>query len=56
MQAMIAAEPLADIDYVSIVDYDSLQPIGHLAGKGLAALAVRFGTTRLIDNCILSIG
>ncbi|MDF2626569.1 MAG: panC [Symbiobacteriaceae bacterium] len=56
MRAMIAAEPLANIDYVSIVDYDSLQPTTRLEGKALAALAVRFGKTRLIDNCILSVG
>ncbi|HYF92326.1 MAG TPA: pantoate--beta-alanine ligase [Symbiobacteriaceae bacterium] len=53
IRAMIAAEPLANIDYVAIVDYDSLQPIERLERRGLAALAVRFGKTRLIDNCIL---
>ena len=55
IRSMIAAEPLADIDYVSIVDYDALQPVDRLEGKALAALAVRFGKTRLIDNCILSV-
>ncbi|HWI61691.1 MAG TPA: pantoate--beta-alanine ligase [Symbiobacteriaceae bacterium] len=54
MKAMIAAEPLAAIDYVTIVDYDSLQPVEWLEAKALAALAVRFGKTRLIDNCILT--
>jgi pantoate--beta-alanine ligase len=53
VRAMIAAEPLSDIDYVEIVDYDTLAPIDRLEGKGLLALAVRFGKTRLIDNCIL---
>lgn len=53
MQAMITAEPLAQIDYVSIVDYDTLQPLQRLEGKALAALAVRFGKTRLIDNVVL---
>jgi pantoate--beta-alanine ligase len=53
MRAGIAAEPLANIDYVEIVDYDSLQPVERLKGKALAALAVGFGKTRLIDNCIL---
>lgn len=53
MQAMIAAEPLASIDYVSIVDYDTLQPVERLEGRALAALAVRFGKTRLIDNVVL---
>lgn len=53
MRSMIAEQPLAAIDYVAIVDYDTLQPIERLEGKVLAALAVRFGKTRLIDNCIL---
>jgi pantoate--beta-alanine ligase len=52
LRAQIAAEPLADIEYVSIVDYDTLQPVERLTGKALAAVAVRFGKTRLIDNCV----
>lgn len=55
MKRMIAAEPLASIDYVQIVDYDTLKPLERLEGKALAALAVRFGKTRLIDNCILEV-
>ncbi len=53
MCRMIAAEPLARIDYVSIVDEESLQPVQRLEGRCLAALAVWIGKTRLIDNCIL---
>lgn len=55
MEEMIAAEPLADIDYVAIVDHQTLQPIARLApgGMALAAVAVRFGRTRLIDNVLL---
>lgn len=53
MRAQIAAEPLADIDYIQIVDYDTLAPVERLNSKALAALAVRFGKTRLIDNCVL---
>lgn len=55
MEAMIAAEPLADIDYVAIVDHQTLQPITRLGagGTALAAVAVRFGRTRLIDNALL---
>jgi pantoate--beta-alanine ligase len=55
LRALIAAEPLSDIDYVEIVDVDTLQPIEYLSTKALAALAVRFGKTRLIDNVILSV-
>ena len=49
---LICQEPLADIDYVSIVDPICLQPLRIISGKALLALAVRFGNTRLIDNMI----
>ncbi|MFA6541871.1 MAG: pantoate--beta-alanine ligase [Bacteroidota bacterium] len=44
------------IDYGEIVDADSLEPVKTiLPGKTiLVVLAVRFGTTRLIDNIILT--
>ena len=45
--------PLAAIDYVSIYDYPSLENISSIASKALAAVAVKFGKTRLIDNIIL---
>ncbi len=45
--------PLADIDYVSVYDYPSLEVINNIENKALAAVAVRFGKTRLIDNIIL---
>lgn len=45
--------PLAKIDYVSIYDYPSLQPIKTIENDALAAVAVKFGKTRLIDNVIL---
>lgn len=49
----IEAMPLADIDYVETVDTDALLPVDAIAGETLVALAVRFGDTRLIDNCVL---
>lgn len=45
--------PLADIDYISIYDYPSLKVINNINQEALAAVAVRFGKTRLIDNIIL---
>jgi len=51
----IAAAPEARIDYVAIVDYDTLQPIAELRGRVLAAAAVYFGATRLIDNIRIDI-
>lgn len=55
-QAMIEkiqSAPLAKIDYVELVDLESLQKVQTVGQPTLAALAVRFGTTRLIDNTIL---
>jgi len=45
-----AAESLESIDYVSIVDAETLEEVKRIAGKVLIAVAARFGTTRLIDN------
>jgi pantoate--beta-alanine ligase len=56
MRAALAAEPLAQPDYVSIADPDTLAELDAIApGQGaLASLAVRIGRgTRLIDNHIL---
>lgn len=50
MTDVIEAEPLARIDYVEIVDAASLQPVTFVEGPVLAAMAVYFGKTRLIDN------
>jgi pantoate--beta-alanine ligase len=38
------------IDYIAIVDTQTLQPLQRIDGSALAALAVYIGTTRLIDN------
>ncbi len=46
----VAATPGATLDYGEIVDADSFQPVERLTGPAVAALAVRFGPTRLIDN------
>ena len=43
------------IDYVHIVDAETLEPVETLAAPSLAALAVFFGATRLIDNCRLDL-
>lgn len=44
---------LANIDYVEIVDFESLEDVHTLRERTLVALAVRFGKTRLLDNIIL---
>jgi len=41
------------IEYVSIVDAETLENIDQIAGKVLAAVAVRIGPARLIDNILI---
>ena len=54
MSEVIAAEPLARPDYVSIADPDTLAELETVDARGaLASLAVRIGSTRLIDNLLL---
>jgi pantoate--beta-alanine ligase len=50
MRAELASEPLADVDYVSVADGTTLAEADIVDGPTLLSLAVRFGTTRLIDN------
>ena len=50
MAAVLAGEPLADADYVSVADGLTLAELETIEGPALLSLAVRFGTTRLIDN------
>jgi len=47
--------PLGRIDYLSVVDADTLQAVETFEDKGLIALAVFFGQARLIDNIELSL-
>lgn len=46
----VNAEPLADLEYISCADPDSLQEIQGTIEKALLSMAVRVGKTRLIDN------
>jgi pantoate--beta-alanine ligase len=50
MANRVEATPGAVLDYAEIVDAETFQPVEHLTGPAVAALAVKFGTTRLIDN------
>ncbi|HMT09491.1 MAG TPA: pantoate--beta-alanine ligase [Pyrinomonadaceae bacterium] len=51
----MATEPLATIDYVAIVDRDSLQPVDKIGdNEALIAIAADFAGVRLIDNVILN--
>ena len=55
LASRITATPGAVLDYVAVVDADTLKPSTRLKGEVLVALAVKFGTTRLIDNILLSV-
>jgi len=52
----LASEPLARPDYVSVADPDSLDELTRVEGRVLFSLAVRIGTTRLIDNFVVGGG
>ena len=54
VRAAVAAEPLGELDYVSVADSETLAEIaGEVEGLALLSLAVRFGPVRLIDNVTL---
>ena len=50
MLDVLAREPRADVEYVSCADGATLAELEQVSGPALLSLAVRFGTTRLIDN------
>ncbi|MBP3459695.1 MAG: pantoate--beta-alanine ligase [Lachnospiraceae bacterium] len=52
IRSEIEKEPLAKIDYVEIVDWNTLEPVETVEGPVLTAIAVYIGKTRLIDNFI----
>ncbi len=52
IRSTIESEALARIDYVEVVDWNTLKPVDQIQGEILAAVAVYIGKTRLIDNFI----
>ena len=50
MRGMVQAEPLAELDYVSVADMATLEELGTVDRPAMASLAVRIGKARLIDN------
>ena len=50
MKERLEEEPLADVEYVEVVDGENMQPVETFKEGDLVAMAVRIGTTRLIDN------
>ena len=53
MEELLASEPLAQMQYVSCADYDTLEELDMVTGKTLLSMAVFIGKTRLIDNFVL---
>ncbi len=53
MLDVLAREPLAQVEYVSAADPITLQELEEIPGRALLSLAVRIGTTRLIDNLLV---
>ena len=53
MREILRSEPLVEIDYVEIVDEETLDQVTRLRGVCLAMVAARVGATRLIDNLLI---
>ena len=53
MVKVLSESKLASIEYIEVVDKETMAPINDISNGALVALAVWFGKTRLIDNFIL---
>lgn len=52
-QQVVAQEPGVRLDYLEIVDPDTLEPLQDISQDALVAIAAFVGSTRLIDNIVL---
>jgi pantoate--beta-alanine ligase len=55
IQTLFDAEPLASVDYIAIVNSETVRSVETLSGEVLIAVAVKFWKTRLIDNATVQI-
>jgi pantoate--beta-alanine ligase len=53
MRDLIEPVTEAEIDYIELVDWTTLEPVARIEGTTLIALAVQVGPARLIDNALL---
>lgn len=53
MQQHLSGTPGIELSYAEVVDAETLQPLTARPATAVALIAVRVGTTRLIDNCVL---
>jgi pantoate--beta-alanine ligase len=51
---VIAEEPTVKLDYFEVVNRETLDPVADISGGALVAVAAFLGSTRLIDNIVLS--
>ena len=56
IRGVLESEPLAQPEYVELVDWETLEPVETADRPVLVAIAVRIGTTRLIDNFVFEEG
>lgn len=52
-EALASGAPSGVVDYIELVDDDTLEPVERIERPALLALAVKFSGTRLIDNTVL---
>jgi pantoate--beta-alanine ligase len=55
MRKILTQAPSIKVEYISIVNAETLQDLELITGKVLAAVAVRIGPARLIDNILLDV-
>lgn len=55
MSAHLTRQPGIELQYAVVCNADTLEPLQHRGTDAVALIAVRIGTTRLIDNCRLSL-
>ena len=56
MRKVLSRSPAINVEYISIVDAQSLEELEHVQGKVMVAIAARLGPARLIDNILLDAG
>lgn len=53
-EEVIGEEPGARLEYLEVVNPDTLEPVADISGGALVAVAAVIGSTRLIDNVLLT--
>lgn len=54
MQKVVAAEPMARLDYLAVCDPDTLEPLARVRRRAVLLGAIRLGRVRLIDNLLVN--